>query len=307
MKRLSAFLIVLVLLLVCCNALADLWICPKCGRTNSGNFCPDCGIKSPAWTCSNCGRPNYSSFCENCGASKTDENELLLGKWKFQAFGTEIYLIIKDGTNFIIDTADGGRQVGTYSIAGTNLTLSINGFPFFPGEFSISDDHLFFEPFGSGQRTSEPSRFKLKMNASSMNDTIFEGDLLTVESGDINDLQRFDIVAYNHPDRGNAIYVSRLVGLPGDRVELLDGYLYLDGQRFEEPYIVDLYRYGHGQNFDSYVVPDDSYFVISDHRNNAVDSRMIGVLTSEMIIGKVIKINDEPVIESADDSTHSQD
>ena len=53
---------------------ADTWVCPVCGKTVSGKFCPECGAKKPApadgWTCPECGQVNKGKFCPNCGAKK---------------------------------------------------------------------------------------------------------------------------------------------------------------------------------------------------------------------------------------------
>ena len=53
---------------------ADSWVCPVCGKTVTGKFCPECGAKKPApaegWTCPDCGQVNKGKFCSNCGAKK---------------------------------------------------------------------------------------------------------------------------------------------------------------------------------------------------------------------------------------------
>ena len=52
----------------------DSWVCPKCGKTVSGNFCPNCGEKRPApagsWTCPKCGEVSTGNFCPKCGEKK---------------------------------------------------------------------------------------------------------------------------------------------------------------------------------------------------------------------------------------------
>ena len=56
--------------------------------------------------------------------------------------------------------------------------------------------------------------------------------------------QRFDVVICRYPGRGDTNFVKRVVGLPGDTIEIRDGYLYINGDRYEEPYISDEYRSG---------------------------------------------------------------
>lgn len=64
----------IVLLMFTSLAYAENWTCLTCGRSNSGNFCPNCGTKKGVWLCPNCGEPCELNFCENCGAPKIDVN-----------------------------------------------------------------------------------------------------------------------------------------------------------------------------------------------------------------------------------------
>ena len=99
------------------------------------------------------------------------------------------------------------------------------------------------------------------------------------------DPKRFDVVVCRYPGRGDTNFVKRVVGLPGDTVELRQGYLYVNGERYEEPYILDEYRGGSLNNFGPYEVPEGEFFVMGDHRNNSNDSRSQGSLPRNMIIG----------------------
>ncbi|MCR5296809.1 MAG: signal peptidase I [Clostridiales bacterium] len=102
--------------------------------------------------------------------------------------------------------------------------------------------------------------------------------------------QRFDVVICRYPGRGDTNFVKRVVGLPGETVELRDGYLYIDGEEMEEPWIEDKYRTGYRSNFGPYVVPEGCYFVMGDHRNNSNDSRSVGALERNMIVGHVRRV-----------------
>ena len=99
--------------------------------------------------------------------------------------------------------------------------------------------------------------------------------------------QRFDVVICRYPGRGDTNFVKRVVGLPGDTIEIRDGYLYINGDRYEEPYISDEYRSGRLNTFGPYTVPAGEYFVMGDHRNNSNDSRSQGTISRDMIIGHV--------------------
>ena len=95
------------------------------------------------------------------------------------------------------------------------------------------------------------------------------------------------MVVCRYPGRGDTNFVKRVVGLPGDTVEVREGYLYVNGEKYGEPYIKDEYRTGRLNNFGPYEVPEGEYFVMGDHRNNSNDSRMQGSLPRDMIIGHV--------------------
>ncbi|MBR5383566.1 MAG: signal peptidase I [Clostridia bacterium] len=99
--------------------------------------------------------------------------------------------------------------------------------------------------------------------------------------------ERFDVVICRYPGRGGTNFVKRIVGLPGDTIELRNGYLYVNGELYEEPYIDDAYRTGRLNTFGPYTVPEGEYFVMGDHRNNSNDSRSQGPITRDMIIGHV--------------------
>jgi signal peptidase I len=102
--------------------------------------------------------------------------------------------------------------------------------------------------------------------------------------------QRFDVVICRYPGRGDTNFVKRVVGLPGDTIEIRDGYLYINGDRYEEPYISDEYRSGRLNTFGPYTVPAGEYFVMGDHRNNSNDSRSQGPIERSMIIGHVRQV-----------------
>ena len=102
--------------------------------------------------------------------------------------------------------------------------------------------------------------------------------------------QRFDVVICRYPGRGATNFVKRVVGLPGDTIQLTDGYLYVNGEKYEEPYINDEYRTGRMNTFGPYTVPEGKYFVMGDHRNNSNDSRSVGAIERTMIVGHVRQV-----------------
>ena len=69
-------------------------------------------------------------------------------------------------------------------------------------------------------------------------------------------------------------------------VEVKDGFVYINGEMIDDSkYINDEYRKGHGSNFGPYTIPEGRYFVMGDHRNNSNDSRAVGALPRNMIVG----------------------
>lgn len=143
----------------------------------------------------------------------------------------------------------------------------------------------------------------VRVDGRSMEDTLADGEIMFVSKlgyasfdfigGRVSvfgNPKRFDVVICRYPDRGTTSFVKRVVGLPGDTVKIEDGYLYVNGEKYDEPYINDSFRTGMGSHFSEYVVPEGKYFVMGDHRNNSNDSRYIGPLDRNMIVGHVVQI-----------------
>ncbi len=85
--------------------------------------------------------------------------------------------------------------------------------------------------------------------------------------------QRGDVIIFNHQcynDEGVDSIIKRVIGIPGDKVEIKDGTLYVNGTEIEETYIAEEMV----GNYGPYIVPADSYFVMGDNRNLSDDSRL---------------------------------
>ena len=83
--------------------------------------------------------------------------------------------------------------------------------------------------------------------------------------------QRGDIVIFKFPDDEKKDYLKRIIGLPGDTVDIVDGKVYINGSEepLDEPYLAEVPVGSYGP----YVVPEDSYFMMGDNRNYSNDSR----------------------------------
>ena len=83
------------------------------------------------------------------------------------------------------------------------------------------------------------------------------------------DPARGDIIIFEPPDGDEDWYVKRIIGLPGDTVEIHDGGVYINGTRLQEDYVKEPTE----GVFGPYHVPEDSYFMMGDNRNDSLDSR----------------------------------
>lgn len=79
-----------------------------------------------------------------------------------------------------------------------------------------------------------------------------------------------DIIIFKYPDDPSTNFVKRVIGMPGDTVEIIDGVTYVNGEELEEPYLNETPA---KLDFGPYEVPEDSYFVMGDNRNHSNDSR----------------------------------
>lgn len=96
--------------------------------------------------------------------------------------------------------------------------------------------------------------------------------------------QRGDIVIFKYPDDESQNYIKRIIGLPGDTVEIQNGSVYINGELLDEPYL----REEPKGSFGPYEVPEGHYFVLGDNRNNSRDSRYWTnkYVSEDQILGK---------------------
>ncbi len=115
--------------------------------------------------------------------------------------------------------------------------------------------------------------------------TLKDGDIMFLnEIGyHINGVKRFDIVVVKtDEDR----IIKRVIGLPGETVEYLDDKLFINGEEISEDFYHDITHNFKLEEIDVDVIPEDYYFVVGDNRGNSKDSRIIGLIPKNKIMGK---------------------
>ena len=101
-------------------------------------------------------------------------------------------------------------------------------------------------------------------------------------------IERGDVVVFHYPRDPEKSYIKRIIGLPGDRLRIDHGVLWLNGKRQLERYVP--YNYQDSRTVAEIVVPAESYFVMGDHRSISSDSRDFGPVERSLIYGKAVFI-----------------
>ena len=102
------------------------------------------------------------------------------------------------------------------------------------------------------------------------------------------DPERFDIIIFKYPDDESQLFIKRLIGLPGETVEIRDGKVYIDGS--ETPLDDSFVPETPTGDYGPYVVPEDSYFMLGDNREHSRDSRFWDntFVQFDQIVGKAV-------------------
>lgn len=132
-----------------------------------------------------------------------------------------------------------------------------------------------------GQRT--------QVDGSSMEATLSDKDQLIVDkiSYRFKDPERFDIIVFPFQYKENTYYIKRIIGLPGETVQILDGEIYINGEVLEEDYGKET-MVSSGRAVNEIQLGEDEYFVLGDNRNHSEDSRYeeVGNIKRSDIIGR---------------------
>jgi signal peptidase I len=99
-------------------------------------------------------------------------------------------------------------------------------------------------------------------------------------------IQRGDIIVFRYPRDTSKSYIKRVIGVAGDRVRIVNGQVYVNGDALDEDYVPS--DYADGRSYPELFVPRNSYFVLGDHRTMSSDSREFGPVNDRYIYGKAV-------------------
>lgn len=132
------------------------------------------------------------------------------------------------------------------------------------------------------------------VSGASMYPTLHNGDRMVLSK--IGDIHRFDVVILKAPDE-NVEYIKRVIGMPGDTIEMKSGVLFINGKKVDQPFINTETLAKQTVFIDDFTlesltgeskVPEGKYFVLGDNRGVSKDSRMIGFIDRSAIEGKAV-------------------
>lgn len=132
------------------------------------------------------------------------------------------------------------------------------------------------------------------VSGDSMYPTLHNGDRMVLSK--VGDIHRFDVVILKAPDE-NVEYIKRVIGIPGDTIEMKSGVLYINGKKVDQPFINTEALAKQTVFMDDFTleslsgeskVPEGKYFVLGDNRGVSKDSRMIGFIDRSAIEGKAV-------------------
>lgn len=146
-----------------------------------------------------------------------------------------------------------------------------------------------------------------KIPTGSMRPTLLEGDLILVNKfiygakipftnlslPKLRDPTRADVIVFIYPENPKKDFIKRLVGLPGETLEIKNGTVYINNEPLQANAFSQRYYYNRGdfsEEGEKIIIPEDSFFVLGDNSASSQDSRYWGFVPHKNILGKAILI-----------------
>jgi signal peptidase I len=128
---------------------------------------------------------------------------------------------------------------------------------------------------------------RIRVDGASMEPTLVSGEYVVVDrvSYRLGSPQRGDIIIFHYPLNPKEEYIKRVIGLPGDEVEIKNNAVYVNGQLLDESYLKITTDYA-----GTWRVPESRLFVLGDNRNNSSDSHDWGTVPMDYVVGKAILV-----------------
>lgn len=137
---------------------------------------------------------------------------------------------------------------------------------------------------------SAQTKDSMAARGTSMLPAVKDGQRLAVERFDRGakfEVARGDVVAFWFPDDPSVTYFARLIGMPGESVQIREGAVFIDGRKLDEPYVDAALNRASDTQQPVYVKPH-YYYVLGDNRDNSSDSRSWGLVPEKYIYAKVV-------------------
>jgi signal peptidase I len=128
---------------------------------------------------------------------------------------------------------------------------------------------------------------RVRVDGSSMEPTFHNGEFIIVNKlpYKFGSPQRGDVIVFHPPRDPEEEYIKRVIGTPGDKIEVAGGQVYVNGQPIQETYITAQPTYS-----GSWSVPENAILVLGDNRNNSSDSHNWGPVLLNEVIGKAVLV-----------------
>jgi len=124
-----------------------------------------------------------------------------------------------------------------------------------------------------------------------MEPTIHDGQFLTTQDYGKSNPQRPDIVIFHPPSDPSSVQFKRIIGLPGESVELTETAVLINGKPLAEPYLAPQHTGNGASGITKLTLKQDQYYVLGDNRQDSLDSRDFGAVSRSMIMAKVVAIS----------------